>query len=242
MKKKSVFWGGVFILMAALVIVSEMGFIEGIGFWTILFSVVFGAALINGVVKLDMTQILFSIAFLCIVWDDTLGIQKITPWPVLIAALLGSIGFYLIFGKSRKRYYKHKYEKHTEFHDNGSRNNRNSTVEHDYGEEIQCSVKFGSLVKYVNSENLKSVDISVAFGSVSVYLDSAKVSSGEVVIDIDASFGGVELYVPKDWHITNNMQTSFGGLDEENKNTGANLVNVVVIGTASFSGVEIIYI
>ena len=242
MKRSNIFWGIVFVLMAVLVIVSEMGLVEGIGFWTILFSVGFGATLIRGIVKFDLTQILFSIAFLCIAWDDVLGIEKITPWPVLLAALLGSIGFSMIFGNKKRKYYERKYKNHIEGHMFGSNETGGSNVEHDYGEEIECSVRFGSTVKYANSENLRSVDVTVSFGSASVYFDNAKVPSGEVVVNIDASFGGVELYVPKDWYVTNNMQTSFGGIDEENRNSGANLVNVVLIGSASFSGVEVTYV
>ncbi|MFQ9514634.1 MAG: LiaF transmembrane domain-containing protein [Eubacterium sp.] len=243
MKKNSIFWGIVLVLMAALVIVSEMGLTQGIGVWTILFSVGFGAALIKGIIKFDMTQILFSIAFLCIVWDDVLRIEKITPWPVLLAALLGSIGFSMIFGNRRRKRYKEQYfTSHRGAHVFGRKNSEETSVEHDYGEEIHCSVKFGSLVKYANSENLRSVDVSVSFGSASIYLDNAKVPSGEVVINIDASFAGVELYVPRDWYITNNMQTGFGGIDEENRNSKANLVNVVLIGSANFSGVEVTYV
>lgn len=240
MKKNSIFWGVVFVLLAALVIVSELGLIKGIGFWTIVFSVIFGAMLIKGLVKFDMTQILFSVAFLCIVWDEVLGIEAITPWPVLLAALFGSIGFSMIFGKSKKKYYENKYEGHNgNKHIHGA---ENSTVEHDYGDEVNCQVKFGSIVKYVNSENLQKVNASVSFGSATIYLDNAKVQGNEILVNIDVSFGGVELYVPRDWYITNNMQTSFAGVDEENRNSGLNLVNVVLIGTANFAGVDIRYV
>ena len=243
MKKRSIFWGLVFVLLGVLIIVSGMGFVKGIGFWTIAFSVVFGATLLNGVYKLEMTQIFFSIAFLCIVWDDVLGIQAITPWPVLFAALLGSIGFSLIFGKrKRKKYKEHYFKSHGGVHIHGNQNAGENTIEHDYGEEIQCEVKFGSIVKYVNSENLRSVDISVSFGSAAVYLDNAKVPSGEVIVNIGASFAGVELFIPKDWYVTNNMQTGFGGIDEKNRRSGANLVNVVLIGSTNFSGIEIVYV
>lgn len=242
MKKNSIFWGVVFVLLAALVIVSELGLIKGIGFWTIVFSVIFGAMLIKGLVKFDMTQILFSVAFLCIVWDEVLGIEAITPWPVLLAALLGSIGFSMIFGKSKKKYYEKKYKNHKFVHVDGTEDRMNSKVEYDYGDEINCSVKFGSTVKYVNSENLRKVNASVSFGSAAIYLDNAKVQGNEVLVNLEVSFGCVELYVPRDWYVTNNMQTSFAGVDEENRNSGINSVNVVLIGTANFAGVDISYV
>lgn len=234
MKKNNIFWGVVLVLLAVLIIVSEMGFVEGIGFWTVVFSVIFGAMLIRGIIKFDMTQILFSLAFLCIAWDDVLGIEAITPWPVLLAALLGSIGFSMIFGGKKKKIYKEKFR--------SSHNATCDTVEQDYGEEVKCAVSFGSIVKYIKSENLKTVNASVSFGSASIYLDNAKAPSGEVVINIDSSFGGVELFVPKNWFVTNNMQNSFGGIDIENNNNGANEVNVILIGSASFAGVSVTYI
>lgn len=233
MKKNNIFWGVILVLLAVLVIVSEMGFVEGVGFWAIVFSVIFVASLIRGIVKFETTQILFSIAFLCIIWDDILGIQAITPWPVLLAALLGSIGCSLIFGDSRKKYYEKKYFSH---HGAGE------TIEQDYGEEVECSVSFGSTVKYIKSENLRSVNISASFGAASIYLDNAKAPSGEVIVNINASFSGVEIFIPKDWYITNNMQSTFGGIDVENENTRVNAVNVVLIGTASFAGVTVNYI
>lgn len=244
MKKNGIFGGVVFVLLAALVIVSELGLIEGIGFWAIVFSVVFGAMLIKGLVKFDLTQILFAIAFLCIVWDKELGIEEITPWPVLFAALLGSIGFSLIFGKSKKKYYEKKYKQHkgVKMHFSGEKDRENGTIEHDYGDEINCEVKFGSTVKYVNSENLQRVSASVSFGSAAIYLDNAKAQSNEVLVNIDVSFGGIELYVPRDWNIINDMQCSFSGVDERGPKTGLNQVNVVLIGSASFAGIDISYV
>mgnify|MGYP006893000712 FL=1 len=43
-----------------------------------------------------------SIAFICIIYDDWLGITALTPWTVLGAALLGSIGLSLIFKKKER--------------------------------------------------------------------------------------------------------------------------------------------
>ena len=244
MKKNSIFWGVVFVLLAALVIVSEMGLIEGIGFWAIVFSIVFGAMLIKGIAKFDVTQILFSLAFLCIVWDKELEIESITPWPVLFAALLGSIGFLLIFGRSKKKYYEKKYKqrKNIDIHFNNDKDRESGTIEHDYGDEVNCQVKLGSTVKYVNSENLQTVNVSVSFGGAAIYLDNAKTQGNEVLINMDASFCGIELYVPKDWCVVNNLQCSFSGIDEKGHQTGLNQVKVVLIGTVNFAGIDISYV
>lgn len=240
MKRNNVFWGIVFVVMAVLVIVGQLGVIEGLSFWKIALSVFFGAAFINGLVKFDIYQIFFSIAFLYVIWDEVLGFPYISSWTVLVAALFASIGFSMIFGNRKKKKY---YEKIN----NGSCENNhnkyeNDQVEYDYGEEIKCSVKFASTVKYANSDNLRSVDISAAFGAASVYFSDAKVPLGEVIVSIDASFAGIELYVPKDWHVTNNMQANIGGVSEKNRSSGSNTVNLVLVGSVNFSGVEIHYV
>ncbi len=46
--KKSVFWAIMLILLAAALLASRLGYLEGIGFWPILFSAIFVAFVING--------------------------------------------------------------------------------------------------------------------------------------------------------------------------------------------------
>lgn len=61
--KKSVFWAIMLILLAAALLASRLGYLEGIGFWPILFSAIFVAFVINGIAKGKFGTILFSIAF-----------------------------------------------------------------------------------------------------------------------------------------------------------------------------------
>lgn len=236
MKKKDIFWGIVCITLAVLVIISEMGWIQGIGFWTVAFTVLFGASLVKGIIKIDFTQILFSVAFLCIVWDDVLRITQLTPWPVLLAALLGSVGLNKLFGKDEGEYEKKYYESY-EYKKDGK-----TTVEQDNSENVKCSVSFGSVVKYINSEDLKTVHISADFASASIYLDNAAVPSGEVVVKVHSSFSGIQIFVPRDWNVVNKVDCSFSGIKEENSKTGVNAVNVVLVGSVNFGGVTVKYI
>jgi hypothetical protein len=49
---------------------------------------------VKSLLRINFAGILFSIAFICIIYDKQLGITAATPWTVLIAALLGSIGYF----------------------------------------------------------------------------------------------------------------------------------------------------
>ena len=105
--KKKIFWGIILVLAAVFLLVSQMGLIPelNIGFWTIVWTIVSAAILINGIAKFQFSGIFFGLAFLGIIYDEPLGISAITPWPILGAALLLSIGCNMLFpkrGKCRK--------------------------------------------------------------------------------------------------------------------------------------------
>ena len=91
MKKngEKIFWGLFFILGAIFILVSRMGYFEEIGLLTLFLTVLLAALLIKSIRHIEFTGILFSLAFLAILYDKPLGIEELTPWPVFGAALLG---------------------------------------------------------------------------------------------------------------------------------------------------------
>ena len=99
MKKDNVFWGIFFILAAVLLILSQFDFFAGFSLFRILFTILLICWFVHGLSHRDFGGMLFSIAFLCIMFDEFLGIENLTPWPVLGAAALGSIGLNMIFKK-----------------------------------------------------------------------------------------------------------------------------------------------
>lgn len=88
-----------FILAAVYVVVSKLWIMPEISVFSVLLTVFFIWLFLNGIRNVNFWEILFSIAFICIIYDDWLGITALTPWTVLGAALLGSIGLSLIFKK-----------------------------------------------------------------------------------------------------------------------------------------------
>ena len=75
-----------------------------------------------------------------------------------------------------------------------------------------------------------------------VYFDNSKIEENEAIVYIGARFAGVELYVPKEWNIINNVSCIFGGIDEKNKKEKLGDKNLVLKGKASSAGIEITYI
>lgn len=238
-KGEKIFWGVFLILAAVFIIVSQLGFLEGVGIFSTLFAVFWVAVLIKGIIKLRFGEILFPLAFLCIIFDEQLKITAITPWTVLGAALLGTIGLNLIFRRKN----------HWHIHHNGKYVNINHgeegferVVNDTDGTAVTFSTSFGSAVKYVNSENFEYASLECSFGAIKVYFDNAVIPSGNATIDLDVSFGAAELYFPKQWTVVNHADTSFGGIEEKNRNNSTGSPVVTLTGDASFSGVTIIYV
>ena len=62
---------------------------------------------------------------------------------------------------------------------------------------------------------------------------------GETSLDINATFGGVELYIPGDWLIETRFQTVLGGVEENDCSQPDYSRKLILTGNLTFGGCEI---
>mgnify|MGYP005924952861 FL=1 len=210
MKKKlgNIIVGVLIIATAILWMLNELGVMRNINLGHIVFTALWGAWLIKGLIQRKSFVVFMSLAFLAIVWDKELGIEAITPWPIIGAAILLTIGFSFIFEKNgRKEWEENQFRKHHNFDNNYKKmstenrtewendNNKeqwknNNTTEknttygtaqsnrsYEDGEHVYHINRFSGTEKYIDSQNLKSVEIINKVGGMEVYLDKAKTSA-----------------------------------------------------------------
>lgn len=231
MRKERALWGGLLVLGGIALIISKLGYFSDINVITILLTICLSVTLIKSVFRVNFAGILFPIAFICILYDKQFGITSITPWTVLIAALLGSIGLSIMFNKKPK--WVNKYKKNDYEFD---------TIDVEDESHIRVETSFSGSVKYINTDKFEQAYLKCQFGAMKVYFDNAILHKGNGVVTIDASFSGVELYIPKTWMIYDKTNASFSSVDEKNRNEGTSMNTLTLVGNISFSGVEIIYI
>jgi predicted membrane protein len=232
MKKSTIIWGLLFLLAGAAIIAKGLGFFSEVNILMIVGTVVLGAIMIFSAIKLNFFGVLFPLAFLSIIYDELIGITAITPWTVLIAALLGSVGLTLIFRKnicSKKCWNDHDFEQmdYIDVEDEG---------------HIRYQTSFGSGTKYINSDEFEQADLYCKFGGMKVYFDKAVLYKGAGIIKVNVSFSGVELYIPKEWTVVNNVKVSMGAVEEKNNSNADADKTVSLVGEVSFGAVEIIYV
>jgi len=221
--------GGIFLIVSGIaLIINKLGYFPYIDFFTVFLVYI----IIKSVLKVNFVGILFPIAFICINYDKQLGITAITPWTVLIAALLGSIGLSMVFNKHPKWARRKSNWGSSKF----------SPIDTEDESHIKLKTSFAGSIKYINTDKFEQADLKCSFGAMKVYFDNAVLHEGEGFVNIESSFSGIELYIPRNWTVKDISTTSFGAITEKNRNEGTADNILTICGYIDFSGVEIIYI
>lgn len=239
--KKNYFWGLFLVLAAVYLIISRLGYLPAVGVFTIIATIICIAAFVHSLLHLSFGGMLFPLAFISILYDKQLGITAITPWTVLLAALLGTIGLNLIFSKTKWKYkWKRNWDHHGKHKIAGNDHFENG--ENIEGEYVYMKSSFGSLLRYVTSDNLRYAELEANFSGVKIYFDNAKVPSGNATLNLDVNFSGIEIFVPENWKIINHLGSSFGGVSEKGKTPSGETVTLTLEGENSFSGITVYYV
>ncbi len=232
------FWGALLILGGIALIADRLGYLSfaGFSFWTIVGTVFFAAVVIEGIAKVRVANVLFSLAFLVIIHDEWLGLEEITPWPVLGAALLLTIGIKLVFPKLGRK--NRRITINGVPYQNGESYNEETRT----GNKITYENAFGESIKYVSGE-VEKVGIENCFGSMQVYFADAVPVNGKMKITAENAFGSVALYVPSAWKVTVITQESvFGGVKQKGRGSADGETEVFIDAETAFGSIEIRYI
>ncbi len=228
-------------------LIKSFGFLEGIGIWTILWSVCLAIFFVKGIVKGSFGMMLFSLALFVILNDRLLGMESITPWPVLGTALLGSIGLNLLFpcfGKRRilRNAFRGCGGKGLKsiVAIEGEHSGRVESYDHN-GANVSCENAFGESVRYVSGE-IGWVNLDNAFGTLQVYFTEAYLQGGRADVSLDVAFGKTVLYVPSNWKVNLSLDKAFGSIRESGQHEpdGANVL--MITGDVDFGSLELVYV
>lgn len=86
----------------------------------------------------------------------------------------------------------------------------------------------------------EGADIDAVLGGVKLDLSEAPMAGDSAVVDVFAMMGGVEILVPRDWAVTNQVVTFMGGCsDKRHPSSTPGTKQLLVRGFAMMGGVEI---
>ena len=106
-------------------------------------------------------------------------------------------------------------------------------------------VVFGGIKRRLDTPNFQGGEMVAVFGGIEVDLRRANIADTvkEVVIDANATFGGIELKVPENWRVITRGFGIFGGYEDKTipprPQDGVTAPTVVITGYAIFGGVAV---
>lgn len=237
MNKRSLFWGVFFILSAVLVILNQLDILIGVSLVSLIVSLLMIPIIIKSLKHRSFAGVLFPLALVAIMFDSQLGIEKLTPWPILGVALFLSIGLSFIFPMTKK-WQHHKFSSEYISTDD-------EIFDAEEGNVVNVESRFSGATKYIKSTNLKRVNIDCHFSGVEVYLDSAQIDGDVLIVNMDVSYSGVELFIPVTWKVENQTDCMLAAVDEGSKRRHQ-LVDkekrVILQGKIKLAGVDIKYV
>ncbi len=233
MKHNNWFWGIFFVLAAVFVIASQVTSFTHFGFVSILITVALAAMFVQSLVKLNYFGVFLSVALAYWIFQIPLHLYIISPWLLILAAVLLSSGFQMIFHKNSE----YKYAKR-----HGKEEYR--TIEDIDDNNPYAKVSFGSSSKYLHADSLKSGQFYCSFGALELYFDQVVLDPNGTEVYLDCSFGSIELFIPKTWRVVDKLHSSVGSVKDESRRgtPGADAPVLTLIGNISFGSVEIVYV
>ena len=94
-------------------------------------------------------------------------------------------------------------------------------------------------VRRITSPVFRRADLTAIMGGVEVDLRGAATGGQEAVIDVFAWWGGIEITVPPDWAVSNQVVVFMGGVDDSSSGTQDARNRLVVRGFVVMGGAEI---
>lgn len=240
MKKESIAWGIILILLAAYLVISRLGIIQDVPVGKIVFTIIFGYTAVRGIIKTDFMQITMSLGILGWVYDDVLGIEAITPWIILISAFLLGLGLNLIF-KKKGVHIDISYDSDNPNYTYKGKKEPYSSVCEEEGFIISENV-FGSTNKYVNTVGFTGADIENSFGQTIIYFDNAVMKNNEARIEVENNFGETRLYFPREWRMELREEKAFGTISCKGmSNSDVNAPVVKIDAECNFGSIKIYF-
>ena len=224
-------WGTFLLLAAALVLANQLGGFEVIGIGSIIAAALALAIIFQCLFSLTFAPLPIPVAALYYIFQTPLNLPPVSVWVLILAAVLASIGLGVLLPE-KKRHRKHQYEGcRPEMHAEDGGDTNNPCV----------SVQFGSVSRYLRSENLETATLNCKFGALEVFFDQVQLSPNGAEMICNCSFGSIELFVPKEWKVVDKLNCTLGGVEYKGRHSTPeeNSPQLTITGNISFGGVEI---
>jgi len=104
---------------------------------------------------------------------------------------------------------------------------------------ITRKVFFNGLDEVIEIGEAKSVNLLARFAGVDVELIDWDLAGGDLTLDVDCSFAGIDLTLPRPYHIENQAKVLFGGINYSVEDETEGLPTLTITGHILMGGLNI---
>ena len=152
-----------------------------------------------------------------------------TYWPVALVF----VGIVLLSKALSPKSTGHNHSRHEKRHVSSQ------TSENGY---LYSNNSFGSVTQLVLDPVFKGATIKNRFGETILDLRRTQIEPGDTFIDVENTFGGIEIYVKEGLTVKNELSSVFSGTEDKRygcQGDADSNYRLIIRGSATFSGVEI---
>jgi hypothetical protein len=235
----NLFWGVFFLLVAAFVLTNRFADFADIGIGSIIITILALAFIVQCIARLHIAPIVIPVAVLYYIFQAPLGLPEIQTWKLAAAAVLAFIGLNILIPKRRGSCDQCCGSGGSKDHPQ----RRNIPAESNKDNNPYISVNFSSLSRSLNADSLETVRLSCNFGALEIFFNQAELNPNGAEVDINCSFGGIQLFIPGHWQVIDKLNCTLAGVDIKRFTAPAeNAPRLTLNGSVAMGGVEVKYI
>jgi hypothetical protein len=236
-KISNLFWGIIFLLVAAFVLTNNYIGFDNIGIGKIIISILALAFIVQCIARLHIAPIVIPIAVLYFIFREPLGLPVIQTWKLIAAAALTFMGLNILLPKRRGC------NQCNNSGESGDQQQKKIPADGSKDNNPYVGVNFGSVSRSLNADSLETVRLSCNFGAMEIYFNQVELSSNGAEADITCSFGSIQLFIPRHWQVIDRLNCTLAGVNLKSLTAPAdNAPRLTLNGSVSMGGIEVKYI
>ncbi len=237
--------GVILIAIALFLIAQELGFTTGVSILEVIISLAFVGFGFQKIIKAEYPTGFICVGLAYYYSPEFLNLPHISFWIIILVSLLLGIGVGFIVGKKHTNIKTDRHGIHFEYDGNKKGSyydaydgNKKGSY---YDAKDVVEIQFGNYEKYYSSNDYEKSTVKCEFGGAKVYFNDAKMLNESAMLNLEVAFGHVDIYVPRDWCIKDELDTTFSSVDIKESDM-VTKHTLILTGEVTFGGLSVHYI
>ena len=104
---------------------------------------------------------------------------------------------------------------------------------------LEVSSLLGSVQRGMSTQDFRGGSVSAVMGACEIDLRKASIESAEVILNVSAVWGGIEIRVPDDWTVESQGVGILGAFEDTSRRPDDGRKKLIITGYAVMGGVEV---